>query len=202
MLCCCYFLSCSFIFFFNDRLEQRDLGNYKTDLHQIFRIVGHVGVECSVWYWFSIGQGMLPWQPILGAKSAEILGLASNNGWEMAKRMGALTAQKFCLHRIKFDELWSSNSGVYGDGLVTIYAPNARNRRNAFDSGDSHSTTDGRIAERICAKFTRKTCLFLRSDEFKCQDQRSKVKVTRDKKRAVHSQQPLGVDGMKRPRCI
>jgi len=39
-------------------------------------------------------------------------------------------------------------------------------------------------AERICAKFTRKTCLVLRSDEFRGQGQRSKVKVTRDKKTA------------------
>jgi len=35
--------------------------------------------------------------------------------------------------------------------------------------------------ERICAKFTRKTCLVLRSDEFECRGQKSKVKVTRDK---------------------
>ena len=34
-------------------------------------------------------------------------------------------------------------------------------------------------AERICAKFTRKTCLVPRSDQFECQGQRSKVKVTR-----------------------
>jgi len=34
----------SFLFFFNDRLEQRDLGNYKTDLYQIFRDGRHVGV--------------------------------------------------------------------------------------------------------------------------------------------------------------
>jgi len=27
------------LYFFNDRLEQRDLGNYKTDLNQIFRVV-------------------------------------------------------------------------------------------------------------------------------------------------------------------
>ena len=38
-------------------------------------------------------------------------------------------------------------------------------------------------AERICAKFTGKTCLIPRSEEFECQGQRSKVKVTRDKKR-------------------
>jgi len=34
-------------------LEQRDLRNYKTDLHQIFTDGRYVGVDCSVWYWFS-----------------------------------------------------------------------------------------------------------------------------------------------------
>jgi len=43
-------------------------------------------------------------------------------------------------------------------------------------------------AERMCAKFTRKTCLVLHSDEFECPGQKSKVKVTRYKKRAVHLQ--------------
>ena len=57
-------------------------------------------------------------------------------------------------------------------------------------------------AEWVCAKFTRKTCLVLRWNNFECQGQRSKVKVTRDKKRAVHSQHPRGMDGMERPRCI
>jgi len=57
------------------------------------------------------------------------------------------------------------------------------------------------IAEWICAKFTLKTCLVLRSDEFEYQGQRSKVKVTRDKKRAVHSEHPRHVDGMERPCC-
>ena len=37
-------------------------------------------------------------------------------------------------------------------------------------------------AERICAKFTGKTCLVPRSNEFECQGQRAKVKVTMDKK--------------------
>ena len=37
-------------------------------------------------------------------------------------------------------------------------------------------------AERICTKFTRKTYLVLRPYEFECQGQRSKVKVTRNKK--------------------
>ena len=36
-------------------------------------------------------------------------------------------------------------------------------------------------AERICAKFTSKTCLVLRSDKLKCPDQKSKVKVNRYK---------------------
>ena len=40
--------------------------------------------------------------------------------------------------------------------------------------------------ERICAKFTRKTCLVHRSEELECQGQKSKVKVTRNKKRAAH----------------
>jgi len=34
-----FFPILSFFLLFNDRLEQRDLGNYKTDLHQIFRVV-------------------------------------------------------------------------------------------------------------------------------------------------------------------
>jgi len=37
------------------------------------------------------------------------------------------------------------------------------------------------MAERIHAKFTGTTCLVPRSDEFECQGQKSKVKVTRDK---------------------
>jgi len=37
------------------------------------------------------------------------------------------------------------------------------------------------IAERICAKFTPKTCLVSHSEEFECQGQMSKVKVARDK---------------------
>jgi len=75
MLCRCYFLSYFFFLassFFNDRLEQRDLGNYKPDLHQIFRDGRHVGVHIHSGTGFPIGQETLPWQPILGAKSTEI----------------------------------------------------------------------------------------------------------------------------------
>jgi len=56
-------------------------------------------------------------------------------------------------------------------------------------------------AEQICAKFTRKTCLPLGSNELECQGQKSKVKVTRDKKRAVHSQHPRVMDEIERHRC-
>jgi len=35
-------------------------------------------------------------------------------------------------------------------------------------------------AERICAKFTRKTCLVLRLDEFECQGQRSRSPGTKN----------------------
>jgi len=37
------------------------------------------------------------------------------------------------------------------------------------------------MAERICVKFTGKTCFVPHSEEFECQGERSKVKVTRDK---------------------
>ena len=84
---------------FNDRLEQRDLGNYKTDLHQIFRDGRHVGVDVqSGKIDFPTGQGTLPWQPILGAKLAEMgdtpsfFGLAFHNGWQYGKADGRVTS--------------------------------------------------------------------------------------------------------------
>ena len=93
-------------FFFNDSLEQRDLGNYKTDLHQIFRDGRHVGVDVQSGIGFRIDQGTLPWQAILGAKSAEI---GDTPSWDsrcttddsMEKGMHALTPCESCLHRVK-----------------------------------------------------------------------------------------------------
>ena len=79
---------------FNHRLEQRDLRNYKTDVHQIFRDGRHFGVDVPSGIGCAIGQGTLPWQPILGVKSAEIgntpsfLGLAFHNGWQQGKADG------------------------------------------------------------------------------------------------------------------
>ena len=90
-------------------MEQRYLGNYKTDLHLIFRDGRHVGVDVESGIGFQIGQGTLPWQPILGANSAtRLLSWDSHSATDsrMGKRMGALTAQKSCLHRIKFGELF------------------------------------------------------------------------------------------------
>jgi len=66
--------------------------------------------------------------------------------------------------------------------LVTIYAPNARNRLNAFDSWTRIRKWMARTAERICCKFTWTTCLVFRSNKLECQGQKSKVRVTRDKK--------------------
>ena len=99
MLCLCYFLSLFSSFFFNDRLEQRDIRNYKTDLNQIFFRGGiHVGVDVQSGIGFPTGQGTLPWQSILGAKSAEIgdtpsfLGLAFHNGWQDGKADGRVNS--------------------------------------------------------------------------------------------------------------
>jgi len=79
-------------------LEQRDLRNYNIDLHQILRNGRHVGVDVQPGIGFRIGQGKLPWQPILGAKSAEIgdtpsfLGLAFHNGWRHGKVDGRINS--------------------------------------------------------------------------------------------------------------
>jgi len=98
----------SFLFiFFNHRLEQRDLTTYQTDLHQIFMVGRHVAVDVQSCICFTISQGTLPWQPILGAKSGKIgdtpsfLGLTFQNGWQDGKGMDALTPLMSCLQRTK-----------------------------------------------------------------------------------------------------
>ena len=68
-------------------------------------------------------------------RRAFLLGTRIPQRMEYGKAHGRVNnAEVLCLHRIKFGELWSTNSGVYGDGLATIYAPNVRYRRKAFDS--------------------------------------------------------------------
>ena len=198
----------SFPILFNDRLEQRDLRNYKTDLHQIFRDGRYVGVDVQSCTGFRIGQGMLPWQPSLGAKSAEIgdtpsfLGLAFHNGWQDGKPDRSVNSAEV---------LSTSHKNLVNFGpptpelTVMVWRPFMRQMREIVETRSILGTRVRRwmagTAERICAKFTRKTYLVLRSDEFECQYQKSKVSVTRDKKRAVDSQHPRGMDGMERPRC-
>ena len=96
-----------FLSFFNDRLEQRDLENYKTDLQQIFRFGRHVDADVQLGIGFTIGEGTPPWQPIFGAKSAEIgdtpsfLGLAFHNGWQDGKADGRINSAEVIIQRIK-----------------------------------------------------------------------------------------------------
>jgi len=79
-------------------LEQKDLRNYRTDLHQTFQGDRHVGIDVQSDIGFTIGQRTLPWQPILGSKLAEIvdtpsfLGLAFLNGWQDGKADGHINS--------------------------------------------------------------------------------------------------------------
>jgi len=132
-------LSFLFFFFFNDRLEQRDLGNYKTDLHQIFRDGRHVGVDGQSRIGFPIGQGTLLWRPIFGAKSAEIgdtpsfLRLAFHNGWQDGKVDGRVNSAEV---------LSTSYKNLVNFGLLTpeftvmVWRPFMRQMR---EIGETHS---------------------------------------------------------------
>jgi len=130
----------------------------------------------------------LPWQPIVSAKSAEIgdtpsfLGLAFHNGWQDGKAGGRVNSVEVlstsCKNLVNFGPLTP-------EFTVMVWRPLMR---QMCEIVETRSILETRIrqqmagtAERICAKFTRKTCLVLRSEEFECQGQRSKVKVTRDK---------------------
>jgi len=200
----------SFFFFFNDRLEQRDLRNYKTDFHQIFRNGRYVGVDVQSGIGFAIGQRMLPWpwQQILGAKSAEIgdtspfLGLAFHNGWQDGKKDGRVNSAE--VMSTSYKNLMNFGP-LTPEITVIIWRVFMRQMR---EIGETRSILGTRIRQwmagttgRICAKFTRNMCLVLRWHGFECQGQKSKVKVTRKKKRAVHSQRPRGMDEMERAHC-
>jgi len=71
--------------------------------------------------------------------------------------------------------------------MVIVWRPFMRQMREIVETRSILVTRIGQstvgTAERICTKLSRKTCLVLRSDEFECQDQKSKVKVTRAKTR-------------------
>jgi len=87
MLCCC-FLAIAW----SKRISNQ------TDIHQIFRVGRHVAVDVQFGIGFAIGQGTLLWQPIIGAKSAEIgdtpsfLGLTFHNGWHDGKADGRINS--------------------------------------------------------------------------------------------------------------
>ena len=100
----------------------------------------------------------------------------------MEKRIDALTAQKSCLYIVqKFSELWSLDFGpLTSEFTVMVWRPFMR---QMGEIGETRSILGTHIrqsmagtAERICTKFTRKTCLVLCSDELECQSQKSKVR--------------------------
>jgi len=123
----------------------------------------------------------------------------STTDGRIGKRMGALTAQKpctLCRNLVNFGPLTL-------EFTVMVWRPFMRQMRKIGETREILETCIRQriagTAERICTKFTLKTCLILRSDEFEYQGQKSKV--TRDKERAVHSQHPRSMDEMERPRC-
>jgi len=143
------------------------------------------------------------WQLILGAKSAEIadtpsfLGLAFHNGWQGGKADGRFNSAEVlttsCKNLVNFGPLTR-------EFTMMVWRPFMRQMREIVETLSIFETRIrqrmARTAEQICAKFTRKTCFVLRSNELECQGQKSKVKVTRNKKRTVHSQHPRNMDEM------
>jgi len=188
-----FYVAYVMLMFFNDCLEQRGLINYQTDLHQIFRLGRHVAVDVQFGIRYAISQGTLPRQPILGAKSAEIgdtfpsWDSHSRMDGSMAKQMDALTP----LMSSTSLKNWVNFGPLTPEFTLIIWQPL---RRQMGEIGETCSLGIPQwmagTHKRICTKFTRKTGLVLRSDKFECQDQKSKVKVNSDKKRAVHSQHP------------
>ena len=75
--------------------------------------------------------------------------------------------------------------------MAPIFVPNAQNRRNAFDSWDSHSTTDMNGWQEPLNGFApnshgRRVWSSARTSlNVKVKSQKSKVKVNRDKKRTA-----------------
>jgi len=93
--------------------------------------------RCSIWCWFPDWPRDVAMALATNPKSATRLpswDSHSKTDGSIGKQMGALIAQKSCLHCAKIGELWFTNSRDYDDYLVTIYA---RSWWNAFDSRDS-----------------------------------------------------------------
>jgi len=107
------------------------------------------------------------------------LGLAFHSGWQYGEADGRVNS---------IEILSTSYKNLVNFGPLTPEFTVMVWRPFMCQMGEMRSILGTRIrqwmagtAERICAKFTRNTCLVLRSDELECQDQKSKVKVTKDK---------------------
>jgi len=90
----------------------------------------------------------LPWQPILGAKSAEIgdtpsfLGLAFHNGWQYGKADGRVNSAEvlpaLCKNLVNFGPLTPELTVMVGDHLCAKWAKSAKRVRFlglVFDNG-------------------------------------------------------------------
>jgi len=130
------------------------------------------------------------------------LGLAFHNGWQDGKADGHVNSAE--VPSASYNNLVNSGLPIL-EFMVMVWWPFMWQMRKIVEMRSILGTRIrqwmAETAERICAKFTQKICLVLRSDEFECQDQKSKVKVTRDKNRPVHSQHLRGMNGMECPRC-
>jgi len=150
-----------------------------------------------VWYWFSDRSRDVAmatnFRREIGRnrRHAFLPGTQFHNGWQDGKADGRVNSAEVlstsCKNLVNFGPLTR-------EFTVMLWRPFIRHMCEIIKTRPILGTRVRQwmagTAERICAKFTRKTCLVLRADEFECQGQKSKVKVTRDKKGTVHSQPP------------
>ena len=127
------------------------------------------------------------------------LGLAFHNGWQNRKGdervNSAEVLSALCKNLVNFGPLTPEFMVMFDDHLCAKSAKSTKRvrfLRLAFDN-EWQKPLNG-FAQNSHGR---------RSDEFECQGQRSKVKGQghQGQKRAMHSEYPRGVGGMKRPRC-
>jgi len=107
--------------------------------------------------------------------------LAFHNGWQYGKADERVNSA---------DVLCTSCKNLANFGSLTpeftlmVWRPFMRQMRQIVETRSILETHIRQwmtgTAERIYAKFTRKTCLVLRSDEFECQGQRSRATETKN----------------------
>jgi len=114
----------------------------------------------NIWLYIidlSIGQGALPWQPILGAKlanSPSFIALVSQNEVKYRniyfKRLHGINLA----HHVKIGELWSINSGVYeGESrtpLVDQQFSYVRLTTQLLDTAAISTEFSGAISNQFC----------------------------------------------------